>query len=43
MLVLRQDRTEDVPECLGLEISRNFWEKSSSREMAFGNADLQMN
>ena len=39
MPVLSWDREEDVPECSGQENPRFFWEKSSSREMAFGNAD----
>ena len=40
MPVLSRDREEDVPECLGREISKIFLEKSGTREMAFGNADL---
>ena len=37
---LSQDREEDVPEGSGREISQIFQEKSGSREIAFGNADL---
>ena len=40
MPVLSQDREEDVPECSGQEISRIFWGKSDSLDIAFGNADL---
>ena len=42
MQVLSWDREEDVPECLGQEISRIFLEKSGSREMAFRNGDLYL-
>ena len=40
MPVLSLDLEEDVPNCLGWEISRKFLGKSGSWEMAFRNADL---